>query len=145
MTTAARARRCASGGLTLNRPHQPAECAATRVNPRIKPEPACCWLFRPARYSPGLMQRYRFGYRHLLGIEWLSREDIEHVLDRADTYVELSRQSDKKTATLRGRTLINCFFENSTRTRTSFEVAMEACGGSHDWGRVLTALGIGCG
>ena len=46
----------------------------------------------------------------------------------ADTYVELSRQADKKTATLRGRTLINCFFENSTRTRTSFEVAGKRLG-----------------
>jgi aspartate carbamoyltransferase catalytic subunit len=89
---------------------------------------AGCWLFRPTGYSPGLMQPYRFGHRHLLGIEGLSREDIEHVLDRADAYVELSRQSDKKTATLRGRTLINCFFENSTRTRTSFEVAGKRLG-----------------
>ena len=48
------------------------------------------------------MQPYSFGHRHLLGIEGLSREDIEHVLDRADTYVELSRQSDKKTATCAG-------------------------------------------
>ena len=74
------------------------------------------------------MQPYSFGHRHLLGIEGLSREDIEHVLDLADTYVELSRQADKKTATLRGRTLINCFFENSTRTRTSFEVAGKRLG-----------------
>src|SRR3954470_15982469 len=81
-----------------------------------------------AAYSPGLMQEYAFPHRHLLGIEGLSREDIEHVLDRADAYVELSRQSDKKTATLRGRTLINCFFENSTRTRTSFEVAGKRLG-----------------
>ena len=88
----------------------------------------CASLFRPALYSPGLMQPYSFGHRHLLGIEGLSREDIEHVLDLADTYVELSRQTDKKTATLRGRTLINCFFENSTRTRTSFEVAGKRLG-----------------
>ncbi|HEX2150487.1 MAG TPA: aspartate carbamoyltransferase catalytic subunit [Stellaceae bacterium] len=74
------------------------------------------------------MQPYSFGHRHLLGIEGLSREDIEHVLDLADTYVELSRQTDKKRATLRGRTLINCFFENSTRTRTSFEVAGKRLG-----------------
>src|SRR3954463_8706407 len=69
------------------------------------------------------MQRYRFGHRHLLGIEGLSREDVEHVIDRADNYVEMSRQREKKTTKLRGRTLINCFYENSTRTRTSFEVA----------------------
>jgi len=74
------------------------------------------------------MQEYNFGHRHLLGIEGLSRDDIEHILDLADTYVELSRQADKKRATLRGRTLINCFFENSTRTRTSFEVAGKRLG-----------------
>src|SRR3954465_12568104 len=74
------------------------------------------------------MQPYHFGHRHLLGIEGLSREDIEHVLDRADAYVELSRQADKKTPALRGRTLINCFFENSTRPRTSFEVAGKRLG-----------------
>ncbi len=74
------------------------------------------------------MQQYAFAHRHLLGIEGLSREDIEHILDLADTYVELSRQADKKTTRLRGRTLINCFFENSTRTRTSFEVAGKRLG-----------------
>src|SRR5438309_62451 len=74
------------------------------------------------------MQEYAFAHRHLLAIDGLSREDIEHILDLADTYVELSRQADKKTARLRGRTLINCFFENSTRTRTSFEVAGKRLG-----------------
>jgi aspartate carbamoyltransferase catalytic subunit len=74
------------------------------------------------------MQDHRFGHRHLLGIEGLSREDIAHLLDVADGYVELNRQADKKRATLRGRTLINCFFENSTRTRTSFEVAGKRLG-----------------
>src|SRR5216684_1975170 len=74
------------------------------------------------------MQQYTFAHRHLLGIEGLTREYIEHILDLADTYVELSRQADKKRATLRGRTLINCFFENSTRTRTSFEVAGKRLG-----------------
>src|SRR2546428_5882832 len=74
------------------------------------------------------MQEYTFGHRHLLGIEGLTPDDIDHVLDLADGYVELSRQADKKTARLRGRTLINCFFENSTRTRTSFEVAGKRLG-----------------
>jgi aspartate carbamoyltransferase catalytic subunit len=74
------------------------------------------------------MRPHAFGHRHLLGIEGLSREDIEHVLDLADTYVDVNRQADKKRTTLRGRTLINCFFENSTRTRTSFEVAGKRLG-----------------
>ena len=74
------------------------------------------------------MQEYRFGHRHLLGIEGMTPDDITHVLDLADGYVELNRQTEKKNALLRGRTLINCFFENSTRTRTSFEVAGKRLG-----------------
>src|SRR5438874_10898045 len=75
------------------------------------------------------MQEYTFGHRHLLGIEGLTPDDINHVLDLADGYVELNRQAEKKNARLRGRTIINCFFENSTRTRTSFEVAGKRLGG----------------
>jgi aspartate carbamoyltransferase catalytic subunit len=70
-----------------------------------------------------------FRHRHLLGIEGLSPDDINHVLDVADGYVELNRQAEKKRGLLRGRTIINCFFENSTRTRTSFEVAGKRLGG----------------
>lgn len=70
-----------------------------------------------------------YSYRHLLGIEGLSRFDIEKLLDLADEYVETNRQADKKHAILRGRTLINMFFENSTRTRTSFELAGKRLGG----------------
>jgi aspartate carbamoyltransferase catalytic subunit len=69
-----------------------------------------------------------FRHRHLLGIEGLSPAEIEHFLDLADGYVELNRQADKKRSLLHGRTLINCFFENSTRTRTSFEVAGKRLG-----------------
>src|SRR2546429_7605310 len=75
------------------------------------------------------MQEYRFGHRHLLGIEGLTPDEINHVLDLADGYVELNRQAEKKRTLLRGRTIINCFFENSTRTRTSFEVAGKRLGG----------------
>src|SRR6195952_1763911 len=59
--------------------------------------------------------------RHLLGIEGLSYNDITGLLDLAEEYVELHRQIDKKTSALRGRTLINLFFEASTRTQASFE------------------------
>jgi aspartate carbamoyltransferase catalytic subunit len=69
-----------------------------------------------------------FQHRHILGIEGLSPGAIRHLLDRADLYVELSRQGDKKLATLRGLTQINLFFENSTRTRTSFELAGKRLG-----------------
>jgi aspartate carbamoyltransferase catalytic subunit len=69
-----------------------------------------------------------FRHRRLLGIEGLSPAEIEHFLDLADGYVELNRQAEKKRSLLRGRTLINCFFENSTRTRTTFEVAGKRLG-----------------
>jgi hypothetical protein len=65
----------------------------------------------------------------VLGIEGLSPDDINQFLDLADGYVELNRQADKKRSTLRGRTIINCFFESSTRTRTSFELAGQRLGG----------------
>ena len=70
---------------------------------------------------------YRF--KHLLGIEGLMRTDIEKLLDLSDRYVESNRLADKKHSTLRGRTLINLFFENSTRTSTSFELAGKRLGG----------------
>src|SRR5678815_1526464 len=66
--------------------------------------------------------------RHLLGIEGLSREDIIGLLDLAEEFVDLNRQIEKKTASLRGRTLINLFFEVSTRTQASFELAGKRLG-----------------
>ncbi|MDP3258518.1 MAG: aspartate carbamoyltransferase catalytic subunit [Bosea sp. (in: a-proteobacteria)] len=69
-----------------------------------------------------------YPHRHLLGIEGLNHLDIEALLDRADAYVALSRQVEKKTATLRGRTQINLFFEPSTRTQASFELAGKRLG-----------------
>src|SRR5882762_10810193 len=74
------------------------------------------------------MDSYAYRHRHLLGIEGLTPEDITYVLDLADGYVDMNRETEKKKSTLRGRTLINCFFENSTRTRTSFEVAGKRLG-----------------
>jgi aspartate carbamoyltransferase catalytic subunit len=70
-----------------------------------------------------------FPHRHLLGIDGLSAADIGLVLDLAETYVERNRHDDKKRALLRGRTIVNLFFENSTRTRTSFELAGKRLGG----------------
>ncbi|RME41437.1 MAG: aspartate carbamoyltransferase catalytic subunit [Deltaproteobacteria bacterium] len=64
-----------------------------------------------------------FGHRHILGIEPLSREDIYTILDTADGFKEINQRDIKKVPTLRGRTIINAFFENSTRTRLSFEIA----------------------
>ena len=65
---------------------------------------------------------------HLLGIEGLSIEEIVGLLDLADTYVALNRAAEKKSALLKGRTLINLFFEASTRTQSSFELAGKRLG-----------------
>src|SRR5512132_2329644 len=69
-----------------------------------------------------------FRHRHLLGIEGLSPPEIGLVLDRSESYVEQNRRADKKQSLLRGRTIINLFFEASTRTRTSFELAGKRLG-----------------
>jgi aspartate carbamoyltransferase catalytic subunit len=69
-----------------------------------------------------------FAHRHLLGIEPLSASDITTVLNLADQYVERNRAVDKKHSILKGRTQLNLFFENSTRTRTSFELAGKRLG-----------------
>jgi len=69
-----------------------------------------------------------FPHRHLLGIKGLSEPDIIYLLDRADEAVQISRQEEKKTSTLRGRTQINLFFEASTRTQASFELAGKRLG-----------------
>jgi aspartate carbamoyltransferase catalytic subunit len=66
--------------------------------------------------------------RHLLGIEGLSREEIVGLLDLAEEFVDLNRQVEKKRTSLRGRTQINLFFEASTRTQSSFELAGKRLG-----------------
>jgi len=65
---------------------------------------------------------------HLLGIEALSVGEITSLLDLADSYVALNRSAKKKTELLKGRTLINLFFEASTRTQSSFELAGKRLG-----------------
>ncbi len=71
---------------------------------------------------------YAFPHRHLLGIEGLSRPDIEALLALADEEISVSRQVEKKKSVLRGRTQINLFFEPSTRTQSSFEIAGKRLG-----------------
>src|SRR5512145_387154 len=61
--------------------------------------------------------------KHLLGIADLSAEEIVLVLDTAEAMKEVRQREIKKVPTLRGRTVVNLFFEPSTRTRTSFEIA----------------------
>ncbi|RVT82271.1 aspartate carbamoyltransferase catalytic subunit [Rhodobacteraceae bacterium CCMM004] len=62
-------------------------------------------------------------HRHLLGIEGLAPPEITAILDLADDYATLNRSGDKHREALRGLTQINMFFENSTRTQASFEIA----------------------
>ena len=69
-----------------------------------------------------------FSARHLLGIEHLSPDDIRHVLDLADTYVDLNRRDEKHGDALAGLTQINMFYEASTRTQASFEIAGKRLG-----------------
>ena len=69
-----------------------------------------------------------FAHRDLLGIEGLAVSDVTYLLNLADTYVDQNRQIDKKTSLLRGRTQINLFFESSTRTQSSFELAGKRLG-----------------
>jgi aspartate carbamoyltransferase catalytic subunit len=63
------------------------------------------------------------GKRDLLGLEGMSAEEIIQILDTADSFKEISERPVKKVPALRGKTIINLFFEPSTRTRTSFELA----------------------
>jgi aspartate carbamoyltransferase catalytic subunit len=69
-----------------------------------------------------------FPHRHLLGIEGLQPHEIVALIDRSEAAIALSRQIRKKRDTLRGRTLINLFFEPSTRTQASFEIAGKRLG-----------------
>ena len=70
----------------------------------------------------------RFDQRHLLGIEPLRPDEIVTILDLSDQYVDLNRRRDKHARALSGLTQINMFFENSTRTQASFELAGKRLG-----------------
>lgn len=61
--------------------------------------------------------------KHLLGIEPLNKEEIEHILDTAESLEDVSKRDIKKVPTLRGKTIVTLFLEPSTRTKTSFELA----------------------
>ncbi len=85
--------------------------------------------------------------RHLLSIDQLSRPEIEAILDRAESFAEVGRRDIKKVPTLRGRTVVSLFYEASTRTSSSFElaakrlsadvVAIKAAGSAVDKGESL--------
>ena len=61
--------------------------------------------------------------KDLIQIDDLTREDIERILERAESFAEVSGREIKKVPTLRGRTIVNLFYESSTRTSSSFELA----------------------
>ena len=85
--------------------------------------------------------------KHLLSIEQLTRDEMEAILERAESFAEVGRRDIKKVPTLRGRTVVNLFFESSTRTSSSFELAakrlsadvvsIKAAGSSLDKGESL--------
>ncbi len=64
-----------------------------------------------------------FAHRHLLGLEGMSREELTFLLDTASSFKEISERDIKKVPTLRGKTVVSFFYEASTRTRASFEIA----------------------
>ena len=64
-----------------------------------------------------------FKLKNILGTQYLTKDDITNILDTVDSFKEISTRPIKKVPTLRGKTVINLFFEPSTRTRTSFEIA----------------------
>ena len=61
--------------------------------------------------------------RHFLTIEGLSRQALVEILDAAESFISIGERQIRKVPILRGRTLVNLFFEDSTRTRTTFEIA----------------------
>ena len=87
--------------------------ARTVAHPQERPAPA-----EPVGEAPPAWHR-----KHLLGLEDLSREEIVAILDTAESFSEVSTRSRKKVPALQGRVVFNLFFENSTRTRTSFSLA----------------------
>ena len=66
--------------------------------------------------------------KHLLGIQDLSINDVKTILDEASKFIELNRSKNKKLDTLKGKTQINLFFEPSTRTQSSFDLAGKRLG-----------------
>ena len=70
-----------------------------------------------------MISEYLFAHKHILGLDHLSVSDIEHILNTAESFKEISDRSIKKVPVLRGKTVVTLFFEPSTRTRLSFDIA----------------------
>ena len=70
----------------------------------------------------------KISQKHLLGIQDLSVNDINYILDESEAFIKLNQSKNKKIDVLRGKTQINLFFEPSTRTQSSFELAGKRLG-----------------
>ncbi len=114
-----------AAGITDFRLHQQGHAYRARTNHPHKDDSVCaCPIVPSGVISPALMtsrgRRTDPAIQAIcLGIDGLSAADITALLDLAETYVALNRAADKKPALLKGRTLINLFFEASTRTQSS--------------------------
>ena len=82
----------------------------------------------PTGLNEVLSRTFPFPKRHFLSVVDLNPVEVTGLLDLADSFVALNRQHSKKLDLLKGRTLMNLFFENSTRTQSSFELAGKRLG-----------------
>src|SRR6201747_2189060 len=82
----------------------------------------------PPGLNEVLQRTFSFPKRHFLSATDLNEVEVANLLDLADGFVSLNRQTSKKLDLLKGRTLMNLFFENSTRTQSSFELAGKRLG-----------------
>jgi aspartate carbamoyltransferase catalytic subunit len=98
----------------------------------------------PVIAEPTRAQEMAWNRKHLLGLEDLSRDEILAVLDTADSFGEISTRSRKKVPALQGRIVFNLFFENSTRTRTSFSLAAKRLSAdTQDFSATVSSLSKG--
>lgn len=74
-------------------------------------------------FNSGIQFDQKGNLKHFLTIEGLSRETLENILDTAESFINFGERKIKKIPLLRGKTMVNLFFEASTRTRTTFEIA----------------------
>lgn len=107
-------------------PARGAKCGDAPIRPLPRTREAPIATVRMTEIAPAA--RGPFPHKHLLGIEDLSPGDIVALIDRAEAEIATNRQVEKKKSALRGRTQINLFFEASTRTQSSFELAGKRLG-----------------
>ena len=88
-------------------------------------------MAQPSTVSPSHLEQDTIAFqprRHLLDVDDLSASEISNLLDTAEGMLEITARDIRKTPALRGKTIITMFFENSTRTRVSFEQAGKILG-----------------